>query len=145
MAGNYPCHFLRTRFLKDHYPGKVVSVVNLFYKGYMPDWMCIVSRVKEPQKVPMADYHNKTIYEAWRCGVPKQHVPRLLRDRVANPVYKDSASSSLSELRRGGALADVKIADWIESRSREQRLFHIFNHPTACLFDEWSVRILCHL
>jgi Polysaccharide biosynthesis enzyme WcbI len=145
VADNYPCDFVRTSFLKQHFGSKVITIVNLFYAGYHPDWFYIRLPTIGMLKGPMGDYHNKTIFNGWKAKQPATTVASLMEDINHNIIYDDVRGKSLMELKSREAKADVKIVDFIEENHDVSPLFFIFNHPNNRLLIEYVVRILRHL
>lgn len=142
VAENYPCDFVRTEFLKEKYGQKVVSIVNLYFTGYTPDWFYIRIPGKGPLRGPMGDYHNKTIVKSWKEGLPAEKAAELFLDKDYNLQYEGDKEASLVELRGRERISDVKITDFIESQMFSERLFFTFNHPAARLLVEYSKRML---
>lgn len=143
VAPNYPCEFVRNSFLKEYYGTKIVTIVNLFFLGYTPDWRYIRIPGKGTLKGPMGDYHNKTIVESWRKGLSPSETCELLSDVEYNAnKYGDLVKESLFELKSREANADVAISDYIHSEMLNKRLFFTFNHPTIELLQEYCKRIL---
>jgi len=83
----YPCEFVRTNYLKECYGEKVVSIVNLYFTGYTPDWFYIRIPGKGTLRGPMGDYHNRTIMKSWREGVSVHVAASRLRDPEYNQRY----------------------------------------------------------
>lgn len=139
---SYPCDFVRTKFLKDRYGSKVISIVNLFFSGYTPDWFYIRIPDRGPLKGPMGDYHNRTIFEAWCTGEQEKTASFRLADKEYNRKYIPDVQKSLQELCSRESEVDVSITDVIMSRYQKERLFFTFNHPAMVLIREYAKRIL---
>lgn len=142
VADNYPCDFVRTGFLRNSYGDKVVSIVNLYFTGYTPDWFYIRIPGKGPLRGPMGDYHNKTIVESWRNGLPIDHAASLILNNDYNEKYRHDIEISLDMLLNRERDADVKIVDYIKSNFSSERLFFTFNHPSATLVVEYAKRVI---
>jgi hypothetical protein len=138
----YPCKFVRTNFLKAHYGTKVISIVNLFYSGYTPDWFYIRIPGEGPLRGPMGDYHNRTIFESWQQGESEETAVQLLNDVSFNQRYRFEVQRSLKELHEREKVVDVRISDVIHSKMKRQRLFYTFNHPAMNLIESYSRRVL---
>ena len=146
VADNYHCDFVRTKVLIERYGDKVLSVVNLFYEGYTPDWHYIRDVDRRPLGGAMGDYQNATILSAWTAGESVERAAALMGDLDYNRErYGAAIERSLDELRRREADAHVPICDVIESLRFERRLFFIVNHPAACLFRELASRLLARM
>lgn len=142
VADNYHCDFVRTNFLKERYGNKVISIINLYFTGYTPDWFYIRIPGQGPLRGPMGDYHNKTILESWKRGLPVDEAKKLLLDVSYNARYLNEKDQSLFELSVREAKADVKIVDYITREMMNSRLFFVFNHPSANLLVAYAKRIL---
>lgn len=142
VADQYPCDFVRTSFLKERYGKKVVSVLNLFFRGYNPDWFYIRIPGKGPLRGPMGDYHNRTIFESWEKGETADVAAQKLESQIHNEPYKQEIAASLSELKRRESLVDVPVVDFVRKKYRKARLFFTFNHPSMALMREYAKRIL---
>jgi len=138
----YPCEFVRTNFLIERYGSKVISIVNLYFSGYTPDWFYIRIPGKGPLKGPMGDYHNRTILEAWCSGEAAEIACSKLTDKKHNQKYVPQIERSFNELLNREKDVDVPITDAILSRYRKERLFFTFNHPSMVLIREYAKRIL---
>jgi hypothetical protein len=143
IADNYPCKYIQTSRLKADYPHKVVTILNLFYSGYTPDWLYVRIPGKGTLKGPMGDYHNLTIIEAWLAGKNIEQTTLLLFDEKFNQdKYQASVEASLAELSDRESQANVPIVDFIFDNLKKERLFFTFNHPSVFLLKEYARRIL---
>jgi hypothetical protein len=143
IQSNYPCDFVRTNVLKEKYNDKVVTIINLFFSGYTPDWIYVRLPGKGTLKGPMGDYHNKTIMECWSAGMSVQKTAEVLSDVEFNSSrYSDTVLKSLAELNKREKFVDVKICDFINDNYLSKRLFFTFNHPTLELLVEYAQRII---
>lgn len=138
----YPCEFVRTNFLKERYGEKVISIVNLYFTGYTPDWFYIRIPGKGTLRGPMGDYHNRTILTSWQEGLSVHGAASRLRDPEYNQRYLAEVEKSLDQLRQRESLVDIKVVDIIEENFRKSRLFFTFNHPNMFLLREYAKRIL---
>lgn len=141
VADNYPCEFIRTKFLREQYGHKLVSIVNLYFSGYSPDWGYIKAPGVGPLKGPIGDYHNKVIYSCWKSGLTRNSAKSAYRNR-SEFGFKNVAEASLHELAMRESGLDIKITDFISSEWKKEKLFHTFNHPSGSLLIEYSKRIL---
>lgn len=143
IADNYPCHFIQTNTLRNKYPAKVLTILNLFYSGYTPDWMYVRVPGKGTLRGPMGDYHNSTIIESW---LNKRSIPEtaeLLFDKEYNfKQYNTAVIASMNELASREQHVDIKIVDFITHNLTKKRLFFTFNHPCLTLLIEYANRIL---
>ncbi|WP_158967012.1 WcbI family polysaccharide biosynthesis putative acetyltransferase [Paraglaciecola sp. L3A3] len=143
IADNYPCKFIQTNKLKQKYPNKIVTILNLFYSGYTPDWMYIRVPGKNTLKGPMGDYHNSTIVDSWLAGRTIHETAERLFDKQYNyDRYNKDVILSMNELSSREENVDVKIVDFIQSNLTSKRLFFTFNHPCLFLLVEYAMRIL---
>ncbi|GAB3098985.1 hypothetical protein G8770_02770 [Aestuariicella hydrocarbonica] len=144
VLDSYPCDFVQTGFLKSRYKEKVVSIVNLYFNGYTPDWFYIRIPGRGALRGPMGDYHNRTIFEAWREGSSQDVAEKRLLSEEYNEIYKSELKKSLLALKERESKVDVKITDFLESKFRKERLFFTFNHPNMFLLREYAKRILSY-
>jgi len=142
VNNTYPCDFVRTSFLKEYYGSKVISIVNLYFTGYTPDWFYMRIPGKGPLKGPMGDYQNRTIFEAWKRGLSAEKAAFLLQDKEYNQQFRSSSENSLLALTEREFGADVIISDFIQENCHLSRLFFTFNHPSMRLIIEYSRRII---
>lgn len=146
VADNYPCHFVRTGFLKGLFPGKVITWVNLYYSGYNPELYYIRLLNRKPLLGPMGEYHIKTIFNAWAQGEAEAECLRQCNDYGFNKdMYQGEAEKSLSELRTRESAAEIKIACFIQERLKVNRLFFTMNHPASMLIQETARQILSYM
>ncbi|MBW7470472.1 WcbI family polysaccharide biosynthesis putative acetyltransferase [Marinobacter sp. F4218] len=139
---SYPCEFVRTSVLKERYGKKVLSIVNLYFTGYTPDWFYIRIPGKGPLKGPMGDYHNRTIFDAWQSGKSISEASSRILSEEYNQKYVSEPSHSLDLLREREEIVDVKITDVIDKYQTKKRLFFTFNHPSMFLIRRYAKRIL---
>lgn len=142
VLDTYPCEFVRTNFLKSTYGDRVISIVNLYYTGYTPDWFYIRIPNVGPLRGPMGDYHNRTIFESWQDNEKVSVAAERLRSRKYNKKYLPEIENSLQILREREKLVDVLITDLIQEKFKNKRLFFTFNHPTMFLLAEYASRVL---
>jgi hypothetical protein len=143
IADNYPCRFIQTNILKINYPAKVLTILNLFYSGYTPDWMYVRIPSKGTLKGPMGDYHNSTIIESWLNNRTVSETADLLFDKEYNFTrYNAAVIASMDELALREQHVDVNIVDFISNNLSKTRLFFTFNHPCLALLIEYAKRIL---
>lgn len=143
IADNYPCKFIQTNKLKLSYPNKVVTILNLFYAGYTPDWMYVRIHGKGTLRGPMGDYHNSTIVDSWLKKLSVTETTKLLFDKEYNyNRYNQAVLTSMNELASREHDVDVSIVDFIKNNLSKTRLFYTFNHPCLSLLIEYAKRIL---
>lgn len=142
VKDNYPCEFVRTNFLKQRYGDKVLSIVNLYFTGYTPDWFYIRLPERGPLRGPMGDYHNRTILRSWQQGEPEELAAQRLEDPEYNRRYLSELESSFDQLKDRERMVDVKVSDVIETNFKKSRMFFTFNHPNMFLLRKYAERIL---
>lgn len=143
IADNYPCKFIQTNKLKLGYPNKVITILNLFYAGYTPDWMYVRIPGKGTLRGPMGDYHNSTIIDSWLEKRSVKQTSQLLFDKDYNyKRYNQAVLTSMNELSTREHDVDVNIVDFIKNNLTKTRLFYTFNHPCLSLLIEYAKRIL---
>jgi len=145
LADNYPCDFVRTKYLKEKFGAKVITIVNLYYSGYHPDWLYIKLPSIGMIKGPIGDYHNKTIFKCWQNNQSSKLASELIEDYEYNTLYAKDRVQSLLELKTREANVDIKITDFIEKHQLEYQLFFTFNHPIQRLIFEYVSRILTYM
>lgn len=142
IADNYPCDFVRTKFLKEEYPNKLVTIINLYYSGYNPDWGYMRVPNFGVLRGAMGDYQNKTIFNAWKQGKSVEESVFSLTSKLFNKKYSGVSEKSILEMTNREKECDVKIVDYIKKRYLNQRLFFTFNHPNVSLLKAYSIAIL---
>lgn len=142
VADNYPCDYVRTKFLLEKFNGKIVVINNLFFKGYNPDWSYKRLNGGGLLKGPMGDYHNDGIFSSWAAGTSIQDTKELLYSDLYLKKYNHVALESLNELRLREQLSDISIVDFINEKMKQQRLFWSFNHPSNSLLELYTKKIL---
>lgn len=141
VADNYPCHFVRTNALRERFGRKVLSWVNLYYAGYNPEMTYVRGADRAPMNGPLGDYHLRQIIEAYQTGASPKEAAALLTDPDFNAErFAGAGADSLDELKRRDEDADVKIADYVETRLPVAKQFHTFNHPSLDLLTELAAR-----
>jgi hypothetical protein len=142
---SYPCEFVRTGFLKEKYGHKVISIVNLYFTGYTPEWVYIHIPNKGNLNGPMGPYHNKTILEAWKNKLSIEEAIDRVTSTTYNEKFIPEINKSLNELKRREEMVDIPIVDYIKENMYRERLFFTFNHPADLLTNEYAKRIIEHL
>ncbi|SDX63562.1 WcbI family polysaccharide biosynthesis putative acetyltransferase [Marinobacter mobilis] len=142
VMDSYPCEFVRTSFLNSLYGEKVLSIVNLYFTGYTPDWFYIRIPERGPLRGPMGDYHNRTVLGAWQEGISVEEAARRLEDPEFNRRYLPEIQASFNQLRERESKVDVKVSDLIEKNFKKSRMFFTFNHPNMFLIRKYAERIL---
>ncbi|MEM7491952.1 MAG: WcbI family polysaccharide biosynthesis putative acetyltransferase [Pseudomonadota bacterium] len=130
-----PAH-LRSSFLKQENPGKVLIWPNIFYAGQQPSLRYITHASGGRIAGPLDTYHDLRILEKWYNA-----------NDLDLPFQKTSDDQihqhSLAELRaREEAACDVGISDLIEDKFRQERLFFTFNHPSLALLSVVTSRLI---
>jgi len=143
VADTYPCDFVRTNALKAKYSSKVISIVNLYYKGYNPELIYIRNTRQGTLKSPLSEYHNEIFLESWQKGLKVEDTIKNYIDVDYNrEKYSKVHTNSINELKNREKLVDIKITDFIEENLLKQKLFFVFNHPNNFLIKELSKRII---
>lgn len=144
VAENYPCEFVRTTFLQKNYPEKIISIVNLYFEGYSPDWGYITKKSLVKLDSHIGGYHNKIIFACWKKGFTKSAAISAYENRFLID-FLNASEHSLSELYNREKLAAVKITEFIQSEWGNSKIFHTFNHPSGFVLIEYVKRILKYL
>lgn len=148
VAENYPCNFVRTAFLESSYPGKLVKLINLYFRGYSPDWRYVRLHGAPTLSGPLGDYHNQTLLNAWRLGKSVSEATEMVEDVEYNfKKYGSTLENSLKELSAREVLSDTSVVDYIFRYHCKKRLFFTFNHPTILLIEHMvkSSLVACQL
>ena len=145
VADNYPVPYVSSNALRERFPGRVTSFVNLYYRGHNPE-LVYRRELMGKASFPLGDYHLETVHDAYRAGLTQ----RTALDRLCDPDwnaarYAGVADGSLAELRERERLADVSVADEIAARAAHERLFFTFNHPSLQLLADYALAIVRHL
>lgn len=142
VSDDYHVQHLSTSKLKLEFGNKVVSWPNAFYIGQCPDIVAIAT--KEIARVigPLDTYHVRSIFKSWINGVSVADCLNELNDESApNRNLLASIDVSLAELKKREELLDIKISDFIEKYWLDEKIFHVFNHPTNTLLVELVNRL----
>lgn len=134
VADNYPCKFLSTSRIKGEYGSKVITMPNLFYRGYTPDLRYVRIPGQGTLKGPLGDYHSEVILKSWLDGksVTELH-ERMCSVEYWELMFGNVHKESLNELKVRESGLDVALASEIEMNKSKTRLFYTFNHPTLKL------------
>lgn len=135
----YPCEFVRTKNLASRFSDKLIKIINIFSKIDFPNWYSL-NYGDEKLIGPLDIYHNKVIYDSWKKGLSIPETITSLRDNSLL-INKKKGCESILKLKEREMEADVLISDIIETES-QNRLFHIYNHPSNFLLSIYSTRIL---
>lgn len=149
IGKEYPCDFVRTDILKQLYGNKLISILNLYYRGYNPEIIYIPTKSINGSfasgylKGPLGDYHNKTFLDSWKEGVSvKEALNRHLDFEFNKELYSDLINSTMEELEMREKFVDVQITDFIKNNLDNDRLFFTINHPSKSLLVQMAARIL---
>ena len=143
VADTYPCEFVRTTFLKERYGKKVITILNLYFSGYTPDWFYIRIPKIGILKGPLGDYHNKTIFRSFlQDSIVKKAIEQVKDINWNKNEYGGVSAVSLAELCSREKVVDVAISDYIDENMFKKRLFYTFNHPAMDLLLVYVKRIL---
>ena len=76
----YPCKFVRTSSLRKLVDDRLLTIPNLFYRGFTPDLRYL--RFHDDQLVPgpLGDYHSAIIFDAWKDGHPNDIIQNIYED-----------------------------------------------------------------
>lgn len=130
---NYPCSFVRTKYLEEKYKNKVIKIVNIYSKKYFQHWFNL-KKGDTTLSGPLDTYHNEIIYNCWRENKSLKHT----LDELIKSNNNDS--KSLDNLKSRESNSDVHISDILESFDKNS--FHIFNHPKNEIIELYVQRIL---
>lgn len=145
VAPNYPVQFVTTQSLKQRFPGRVVSWVNMYFAGYNPEIRYLRGGVGRLPG-PMGDYHDDRVLAGWRNGSSVETTVAQMKDVEYNlSRYAKTVETALAELRLREKTTDVSVCGFIEEQFASRQLFHTMNHPAACLLTEMSQRIAHHI
>ena len=143
VADNYPCEFVRDNQLKEKYGDKIFSIINLYYTGYTPDLMYIRMSDRRTLRGPLGDYHNKTIFNAWKNGCTlTECCKQYLSVEFNKDMYNGLSDASLAELKKREDLSSISIVDFLKENLHHSRMFYTFNHPSNILLEKMSREII---
>ena len=139
---HYPRQFLHTSRLKQINRIKVLTIPNLFYRGYTPDLRYVRLNQGGTLTGPLGDYHSSIILDNWLEGCSDITLEELYRDPGQwKQRYEQTAKDSMTELKKRELELDIKMSDFIEQKQAQTRLFHTFNHPSKRLLVRLAKRI----
>lgn len=140
---NYPVSFLRTVKLKDAFGDKIITWPNAFFRGHCPDIRYLTIPGEGRAMGPLGHYHSLAIYDAWRNERGAMRTVKMLRQEDEwTQEFEGEPNQSIQELRDREASLDIKLADYIEERWREERLFYTFNHPKKKVLIQLAAGLL---
>ena len=137
VSDDYHVPHLSTSRLQSEFGNKVITWPNAFFIGQNPDMVAIATQSKPRLLGPLDTYHSRSIFKSWLNGVSKTDCVKLLCDQDARTGdLLEKIDISLEELKKREGLLDISISDYIEENWLDEKLFHVFNHPTNRLLIE---------
>ena len=143
----YHLDFLRTNNIKNYFQKDIVTIPNLFFRGYTPDLAYITVNKKRVQS-PIGDYNHRVIFENWKNKTSLSELESLLTIDDVEARHREcftTASSSLNDLNVRERDLTITISEYIKKHWTDKRLFYTFNHPTTHLLSILSKYIINHL
>ena len=118
-----------------------ISIPSLFFNAYNPE----VTYIRESHSNIV--YHDRLQLKLINCFEKFHAVLIESQDYYPKEFSEKCLELSLSELKRREVdqKIDIPISDYIEARFRDERLFHVLNHPSRNLLKVLSGRILKYL
>ena len=108
----------------------VVRWPSVYWAGYFPDLFYLRDAARAPVLDGPFDYHDRSILQAYACGVDVAEACSLLEDAARPSDALAWAQEATAELDVRGQDCDVQVASFVASRFREELLFFTMNHPT---------------
>ena len=138
----FPKQYLHTSRLKQSCKQRLLTIPNLFYRGYTPDLRYVRLKHGSTLPEPLGDYHSRILLESWQKGCNNTTLESLYRDpELWKQRYEHTARDSINELKKRELQLDIKISNFIASKQSTNRLFHTFNHPGKTLLTRLAKRI----
>lgn len=132
---------INTHLLSKLYPDKLIKILNLYYKGFHPDW-CDPKVNGIRLRGPIANYHNQTILDSYIEGVAVEKACERYLSLDYNERYSRVAQESWAELKKREELVDIKMTDYLAQVIPVEACFNTFNHPKIKVLNEEAKRIL---
>jgi Polysaccharide biosynthesis enzyme WcbI len=146
IADTYPVEFVRTSLIKSQNGGKVITMPNIFFRGYGAELLTIKSEDGKNIKGILGDYHNQIVLQSFQDGKSTEEALGLLLDPdYFSEEHVQVAQASFNELKIREKSTNVIISDAIECGFVDSRLFHTFNHPSSTLLIELAKRLVNYL
>jgi len=143
LADTFP--HINTSSLVDKYGAdKVITISNLFFEGYHPDWCYIPSLHGTRLTGPVGDYHNRTVVAAFMDGLSEEEaLERYLSVEFNRQHYSHVARDSIEELKAREVDVITPMAPVIEDAfEKGKKTFYTFNHPSNELLELHVDRII---
>ncbi len=142
----YPIEYVRTAFLRERWPGKVVTFTNLFFNGYDPSFTVPKGADQAQVNGPLGPIHFRPILTAYAAGrTPAQALAAWQGMEGLQDEAIRLFEGSLAEQVRRDAACDVQCAPYIVERHRDLLLCHTVNHPSTAYLLHLAERICAHL
>ena len=146
IQDQYPCSFVRTSSLQQRLGDRLITIPNIFYRGYTPDLRYLRLRARGTLNGPLGDYHSSILLNAWKEGEDQDiALERYNNVDLWREQYSTIAEQSLAELQRRELELDIQISDCIATMQSQQQLFYSFNHPSKAMIKILADRIAEHL
>lgn len=146
ISDSYPVEFVRSNHLKEEYGSKIITMPNIFYRGYGAELIGIKDSNGKKVEGILGDYHNSIVLYAYQQGISADATVALFSDvEYYREAFKNVSTDSLEELKKRERFTDIKISDFIEDNLQVTRLFHTFNHPSSQLLLIQAKRLLKYL
>lgn len=118
-----------------------ISIPSLFFNAYNPE----VTYIRESHSNIV--YHDRLQLKLINCFEKYQTALIESQDYYPEEFSEKCLELSLTELKRREVdqKIDIPVSDYIEARFRDERLFHVLNHPSKDLLKLLSGRILKYL
>ena len=146
IQDQYPCAFVRTSALRQRVGKRLITIPNIFYRGYTPDLRYLRLRARGTLKGPLGDYHSSILLNAWKEGENQESaLERYNNIDLWAEQYSTIAEQSLAELQKRELELDIQISDCISAMQSHQQLFYSFNHPSKAMIKILADRIAEHL
>jgi len=138
----FPLQWLRTSALKERSDSKLLVWQNLYFRGYNPELVYLRPAKGRHYCGPLGDYHIEDVVRGYQKGLAVTEVAAELEDVELNAArYSGVLGSTLEQLRAREKNTVTPVADFIEERCWDRRLFYTFNHPSNALLFRVAVAI----
>lgn len=147
VQSTYPVKHVATENIKERFPDKTVTWVNVFFQGQNPDLFYVTSIGGNRIVGPMDVYHSRALIELWKSGLTSSEVDEdsYISQTSEFTEIQTRVEKSLLDLQRRESTVDIKMHSFIQEHWQTVPLFHTFNHPNLFTLLELCDRMCAQL